>query len=135
MTLTVLDETDHDEGRGPRLREIPFRMLIPNLITVLAICAGMTGIRLAFENHIQLAVAMVLVAAFLDGVGRPGGRGCSRPSRSSARKWIRSPTSSISALRRRWCCMCSSLIRRAPLAGSRPLSLPLRPGCGWPGST
>lgn len=63
-----LDETDHDEGRGPRLREIPFRMLIPNLITVLAICAGMTGIRLAFENHIQLAVAMVLVAAFLDGV-------------------------------------------------------------------
>ncbi len=37
-----LDETDHDEGRGPRLREIPFRMLIPNLITVLAICAGMT---------------------------------------------------------------------------------------------
>ncbi|WP_417434032.1 CDP-diacylglycerol--serine O-phosphatidyltransferase [Hoeflea sp.] len=63
-----LDESDHDEGRGPRLREIPFRMLIPNLITVLAICAGMTGIRLAFENHIQLAVAMVLIAAFLDGV-------------------------------------------------------------------
>jgi CDP-diacylglycerol--serine O-phosphatidyltransferase len=53
---------------GPRLREIPFRMLIPNLITVLAICAGMTGIRLAFENHIELAVAMVLIAAFLDGI-------------------------------------------------------------------
>lgn len=63
-----LDESDQDEGRGPRLREIPFRMLVPNLITVLAICAGMSGIRLAFENHIQLAVAMVLVAAFLDGV-------------------------------------------------------------------
>lgn len=63
-----LDEPDYDEGRGPRLREIPFRMLIPNLITVLAICAGMTGIRLAFENHIQMAVAMVLVAAFLDGI-------------------------------------------------------------------
>ncbi|PHR20096.1 MAG: CDP-diacylglycerol--serine O-phosphatidyltransferase [Hoeflea sp.] len=63
-----LDEQDYHEGRGPRLREIPFRMLVPNLITVLAICAGMTGIRLAFENQIQMAVAMVLIAAFLDGV-------------------------------------------------------------------
>lgn len=57
-----------DMGRGPRLREIPFRMLIPNLITVLAICAGLTGIRLAFENRFELAVAMVLIAAFLDGI-------------------------------------------------------------------
>ena len=57
-----------DGGRGPRLREIPFRMLIPNLITVLAICAGLTGIRLAFENRFEMAVAMVLIAAFLDGI-------------------------------------------------------------------
>jgi CDP-diacylglycerol--serine O-phosphatidyltransferase len=60
-------DADHG-GRGPRLREIPFRMLIPNLITVLAICAGLTGIRLAFENRFELAVAMVLIAAFLDGI-------------------------------------------------------------------
>ena len=57
-----LDDADYDEGRGPRLREIPFRMLIPNLITVLAICAGLTGIRLAFENRFEMAVAMVLIA-------------------------------------------------------------------------
>ena len=62
------EEDEHDEGRGPRLREIPFRMLVPNLITVLAICAGLTGIRLAFENRFELAVAMVLIAAFLDGI-------------------------------------------------------------------
>lgn len=61
-------EEELDGGRGPRLREIPFRMIIPNLITVLAICAGMTGIRLAFEHQIQMAVAMVLLAAFLDGI-------------------------------------------------------------------
>ncbi len=42
--------------------------MIPNLITVLAICAGLSGIRLAFENRIELAVAMVLLAAFLDGI-------------------------------------------------------------------
>lgn len=57
-----------DGGRGPRLREIPLRLMVPNLITVLAICAGLTGIRLAFEGRFELAVAMVLLAAFLDGV-------------------------------------------------------------------
>ncbi|MDO9417541.1 CDP-diacylglycerol--serine O-phosphatidyltransferase [Pararhizobium sp.] len=58
----------NDEGRGPRLREIPLRMIVPNMITVLAICAGLSGIRLAFENRVELAVAMVLLAAFLDGI-------------------------------------------------------------------
>ncbi len=57
-----------DSGRGPRLREIPLRLMVPNLITVLAICAGLTGIRLAFEGRFELAVAMVLLAAFLDGI-------------------------------------------------------------------
>lgn len=57
-----------NSGRGPRLREIPLRLMIPNLITVLAICAGLTGIRLAFEGRFELAVAMVLLAAFLDGI-------------------------------------------------------------------
>ncbi|MET0746930.1 MAG: CDP-diacylglycerol--serine O-phosphatidyltransferase [Rhizobium sp.] len=59
---------ENEEARGPRLREIPLRLLVPNLITVLAICAGLTGIRLAFEGRYELAVAMVLLAAFLDGV-------------------------------------------------------------------
>ncbi len=58
----------NDEARGPRLREIPLRLMVPNMITVLAICAGLTGIRLAFENRYELAVVAVLVAAFLDGV-------------------------------------------------------------------
>lgn len=58
----------NDEARGPRLREIPLRLMVPNLITVLAICAGLTGVRLAFEGRYELAVAMVLIAAFLDGI-------------------------------------------------------------------
>lgn len=53
---------------GPRIREIPLRMIVPNLITVLAICAGLSGIRLAFEGRFETAVIMVLVAAFLDGI-------------------------------------------------------------------
>jgi CDP-diacylglycerol--serine O-phosphatidyltransferase len=35
---------------------------------VLAICAGLSGIRLAFEARFETAVAMVLFAAFLDGI-------------------------------------------------------------------
>jgi len=54
--------------RGARLREIPLRMVVPNLITVLAVCAGLTGVRLAFEHRFELAVAMVLIAALLDAV-------------------------------------------------------------------
>jgi CDP-diacylglycerol--serine O-phosphatidyltransferase len=57
-----------DGARGPRLRQIPLRLMVPNLITILAICAGLTGVRLAFEGRYELAVAMVLVAAFLDGI-------------------------------------------------------------------
>jgi CDP-diacylglycerol--serine O-phosphatidyltransferase len=44
------------------------RMVLPNLVTVLAICAGLSGIRFAFENRFEIAVVMVLLAAFLDGI-------------------------------------------------------------------
>lgn len=57
-----------DNSRGPKLSQIPLRIVIPNIITALAICAGLTGIRLAFENRFELAVIMVLIAAFLDGI-------------------------------------------------------------------
>lgn len=53
---------------GPRIREIPLRMMLPNLVTVLSICVGLTGIRFAFEGRFEVAVTMVLVAAFLDGI-------------------------------------------------------------------
>ncbi|RWO27931.1 CDP-diacylglycerol--serine O-phosphatidyltransferase [Mesorhizobium sp.] len=57
----------HGSG-GPRIREIPMRMVLPNLVTVLAICAGLSGIRFAFEGRFEPAVVMVLLAAFLDGI-------------------------------------------------------------------
>jgi len=57
----------HGHG-GPRIREIPLRMMFPNLVTVLAICAGLSGIRFGFEGRFETATVMVLLAAFLDGV-------------------------------------------------------------------
>src|SRR5881275_969962 len=51
-----------------RLREIPVRRLVPNVITLLALCAGLTGIRLAFEERYELALGAIVFAAVLDGV-------------------------------------------------------------------
>jgi CDP-diacylglycerol---serine O-phosphatidyltransferase len=56
------------EGRRPRFRLIPVRTLLPNLITLLALCAGLTAIRLAVEDKLEWAVAAIVFAALLDGI-------------------------------------------------------------------
>ena len=56
------------ELRRRRFRPIPVRMLVPNVITLLAICAGLTAIRLSTEGRMELAVAAIVFAAVLDGV-------------------------------------------------------------------
>jgi CDP-diacylglycerol--serine O-phosphatidyltransferase len=54
--------------RRRRFRPIPVRMLVPNVITLLAICAGLTAIRLSTEGRMELAVAAIVFAAVLDGL-------------------------------------------------------------------
>jgi CDP-diacylglycerol--serine O-phosphatidyltransferase len=49
-----------------RIRELPFHQLLPNVLTVLALCAGLTSIRYGFQQRWELAVAAVIVAAVLD---------------------------------------------------------------------
>ena len=44
------------------------RLLVPNLITLLALCAGLTAIRLAIESKLELALAAIVFAALLDGI-------------------------------------------------------------------
>src|SRR4029450_8172199 len=51
-----------------RFRLIPVRTLLPNLITLLALCAGLTAIRLAGEDKLAWAVAAIVFAALLDGI-------------------------------------------------------------------
>src|SRR3974390_3731531 len=55
-------------GRRRRFRLIPVRMLLPNLVTLLALCAGLTAIRLAIEEKLEWAVAAIVFAALLDGI-------------------------------------------------------------------
>ncbi len=54
--------------RRRRFRRIPVRILVPNVVTLLALCAGLTAIRLAFENRYGLALAAIVFAAILDAI-------------------------------------------------------------------
>ena len=51
-----------------RFKAIPVRTLLPNLITLLALCAGLTAIRLSVESRLDLALAAIVFAALLDGI-------------------------------------------------------------------
>jgi CDP-diacylglycerol--serine O-phosphatidyltransferase len=67
MTFSPFDP-DRSAIRRRRFRAIPVRMLIPNLITLLALCAGLTSIRLAYEDKLEWALAAIVFAAALDGL-------------------------------------------------------------------
>lgn len=47
---------------------LPLRSLLPNAITLAALCAGLTAIRLAGQGAFDLAVGLIVLAAVLDGV-------------------------------------------------------------------
>jgi CDP-diacylglycerol--serine O-phosphatidyltransferase len=49
-----------------RFRAIPVRILVPNLITLLALCAGLTAIRFAAEGKLEWALGAIVIAAVLD---------------------------------------------------------------------
>lgn len=51
-----------------RDRKIPVRLLVPNFFTLLSLCAGVTAIRMAIESRYELAIALIVIAAILDGV-------------------------------------------------------------------
>jgi CDP-diacylglycerol--serine O-phosphatidyltransferase len=53
---------------GKRLRDIPLKSIFPNLLTLLAICSGLTAIRFSIEGRLELAVGAIILAAFLDGI-------------------------------------------------------------------
>ena len=67
MVFAPLDPLRSPDKRR-RFRPIPVRTLVPNLITLLALCAGLTGIRMAFEGKLELALAAIVFAALLDGI-------------------------------------------------------------------
>lgn len=56
------------DRRRRRFGKVPIRVILPNMVTLLALCSGLTAIRMAFEGRWEFAVGAVLVAAVLDAV-------------------------------------------------------------------
>jgi CDP-diacylglycerol--serine O-phosphatidyltransferase len=54
--------------RGRRQRSQPLIHLLPNMFTVLSLCAGLTSIRYALDGRFELAVALIVAAGVLDGL-------------------------------------------------------------------
>lgn len=54
--------------RVRQLRFIPVRQIFPNLVTLLALCVGLTSIRMSIELRFDAAIAAIAIAAFLDGI-------------------------------------------------------------------
>jgi CDP-diacylglycerol--serine O-phosphatidyltransferase len=51
-----------------RFRPVPLRLLIPNVITLIALAAGLTSVRFAIEGRLDLAAIAIIAAALLDGL-------------------------------------------------------------------
>lgn len=45
---------------------IKLRHVVPSMVTVFAICAGMTSVRMSLEGHLETALSFILLAVFLD---------------------------------------------------------------------
>jgi CDP-diacylglycerol--serine O-phosphatidyltransferase len=54
------------DERDPR--RIPFRAMIPNAVTALALCMGLTGVSLAIRDEWDKALGAIVLAAVLDGI-------------------------------------------------------------------
>lgn len=52
----------------PRFQGLSFNRMIPNLLTMLGLCAGLTGIRFAIEGRFEQAAIAIIVAACIDGL-------------------------------------------------------------------
>ena len=48
------------------MREYPFIRFIPNLITMMSLIAGISSIKFSIQGNWQLAVLMIMLAAFFD---------------------------------------------------------------------
>ncbi len=72
--MTLFPPFDPDDS--PRLkkvrqqlaRQIPVRPLLPNVVTLLALCAGLTSLRMSIEGRYDMAIAAIAIAAILDAI-------------------------------------------------------------------
>ena len=51
-----------------RLSSLPISKLIPNMVTLMTLCFGLSSIRYALDDNWMMSVAFLLIAGFLDGI-------------------------------------------------------------------
>ncbi len=56
------------DGAARRFKSLSFNRIFPNILTVIAACAGLTGIRYGISGQWDRAVIALVAAAMLDGV-------------------------------------------------------------------
>lgn len=61
-------ETTERQQKRRRFRRVPVRVLVPNIVTLLALCSGITAIRFATDGRFEWAVACIVFATILDGL-------------------------------------------------------------------
>src|SRR5438128_2363987 len=72
--LAMRSPKDRARGRARRSRmrgrlsDSSFNRMVPNVLTLLALCAGMTAIRFAFSGDFQYAVFAIIAAGIFDGL-------------------------------------------------------------------
>ena len=54
--------------RRPRFAGLSFNRMVPNIMTLLGRCAGLTSVRFAIEGRFGTAAGAIVVAAFIDGL-------------------------------------------------------------------
>lgn len=68
--MSIFQPFQPEEGNGRRrlrpLPQVPIRAVLPSLVTLVAICAGLTSIRMTVEHRLELAILLIAIAAALD---------------------------------------------------------------------
>ena len=54
--------------RRPRFKGLSFNRVVPNLMTMVGLCSGLTAIRFALEGRFGDAAIAIVLAAFIDGL-------------------------------------------------------------------
>lgn len=54
--------------RDPSSDQVPFLLLLPNLVTLTGMCLGLTSIRFAMDERFSVAVLLLLMSALIDGL-------------------------------------------------------------------
>ncbi|WP_298260142.1 phosphatidylcholine/phosphatidylserine synthase [uncultured Litoreibacter sp.] len=65
--MNVKDDTPRSTSKEVASdRRIKLRHIVPSMVTVFAICAGLTSLRMSIEGNIPAALYLIMLAVFLD---------------------------------------------------------------------